>query len=545
MSEPATPSPFKLVPADDGDCVVWKGHPLYHPRLPRQGAERRAASIPTESETVYLLASPLIGYGIDTLISRLPDTSVCVALETESELFGVPCRIDASALPIVREANVDRAAERVLEHTPDFIRRVRVVALSGAYSRARRRYDEIAEVVRSEIATRWRNKATRIHFGRKWIRHLFRNICLESPAFWPDRDPCGPAHGQPIVVCGAGESLEPALDWIAANRRKLYLMAVDTALGTLVESGLTPDGVVALEAQLVNVADFAPGLPSETILYYDLTVHPSIPPLAAPFRRRPILSDFWPLSLIPRAAALAPVRGPFRQFGSVGNTAVHLATVVGTGPVILVGMDFSYVPGKPHARGSLSHRLSLSRSARLAVPLLYEHSAGRPKQRMARDFGQFRVTEGTMRRQAELLPAALAGRTTRTTPRSGPPIGVESATPEKLSEFLEREDRSGLQREMNGALTESGETADGRTLLREEIARICRFESDGVMDGIEYLFYDFPDTAAEQLVAHLIAASGRTSGKGFTPDDRLLERIRVRAGSYRRYLERLLTRPGL
>ncbi len=543
MSDPATPSPYKLVPAKDGECVVWGKHSLYHPRRPREAADRRAASVPIESGTLYVIVSPLTGYGITTLISRLPATSVCVAVEVERELFDVPFRIDSSALPVVRETDIVTTAERVLEYTPDFVRRVRVVALSGTYSRRRKRYDEIIEILRSEIATRWRNKATRIHFGRKWVRHLFRNICLETPSFWPGGDPSGPVDGQPLVVCGAGESLESSLDWIATNRNRFYLMAVDTALGTLVESGIAPDGVVALEAQLINVADFLPGLPPTTDLYYDLTVHPNVPRIAAPHRRRPILSDFSPLSLIRRAAEHAPVRGPVRQFGSVGNTAVHLATLFGNGPIILVGMDFSYVAGKPHARGALSHRLSLSRSARLAGPLLFEHSAGRPKQRIQRDAGQFRVTEGTMRRQAELLPSALSGRTARSAPRSGPTIGVESVTLEELTRFLKGE-RGASHPNTGDDGAHSGGTTDGRSLLRSEIERIDRFEREGVIDGIEYLFYDFPDSDSEQLFERLIDVSRGKSGSTSVPSGRLLERIRIRAGSYRRYLERLITLPS-
>ena len=543
MSDPSRPSPFKLVPAEDGDCVVWGKHSLYHPRRPRKAADRRAASVPVEAGTLYVIVSPLLGYGIPTLLSRLPASSVCVAVEVERELFDVPFRVDSSTLPVVRETDMVRTAERVLEYAPDFVRRVRVVALSGTYSRHRERYDAIVEILRTEIATRWRNKATRIHFGRKWVRHLFRNICLQTPSFWPGNDPSGPSDGQPLVVCGAGESLEYSLDWIAANRNHLYLMAVDTALGTLVESGIAPDGVVALEAQLVNVGDFLPGLPPTANLYYDLTVHPSVPRIAAPDRRRPILSNFWPLSLIGRAAEHAPVQGPVRQFGSVGNTAVHLATLIGNGPIILVGMDFSYVAGKPHARGALSHRLSLSRSARLAGPLLFGHSAGRPKQRMKHNAGQFRVTEGTMRRQAELLPTALAGRTARSAPRSGPTIGVESVTLEELSHFL-KNGRGVSRPNARDERTHTGRTTDGRALLRAEIERIHRFEREGVMDGIEYLFYDFPDYDSEQLVARLTGASRGTSGSATMPGGRLLERIRIRAASYRRYLERLLTLPA-
>ncbi len=544
MSEPDAPSPYKLVSADDGECVIWRKHPLYHPRRPREAAERRAENIPLEPETLYLVISPLLGYGIETLTSRLPPTSVCVGLEAERELFDVPLRSAPPEFPVVRQSDTVRAAEAVLEHTPHSVRRVNIVSLSGAYSRGRRQYDEIVENLRTEVATRWRNKATRIHFGRKWVRNLFRNLCLEIPSCWPAVDPSGPVEGQPIVVCGAGESLETSIDWITTNRHRFYLLAVDTALGTLVESQLSPDAVVALEAQLVNVADFLPGLPPATNLYYDLTVHPSVPRLASTDRRRPILSDFWPLSLIHRAAASAPVRGPLRQFGSVGNTAVHLATLIGSGPIILVGMDFSYVPGKPHARGALSHRLTLSKRARLVRPLLYDHSATRPKQRIRTDNQTFRVTEGTMRRQAELLPRALAGRIARSAPRSGPPIGVESAAFPELTRFLNGLPVPASPPVRNDGHAVTGETATGHALLREEIERIRRFEHDGSMDGIEYLFYDFPDAASEQLVQRLIDSSGNRSEPAISPAGNLSERIRVRAGSYRRYLERLLTPPA-
>jgi hypothetical protein len=64
--------------------------------------------------------------------------------------------------------------------------------------------------------------------------------------------------------------------------------------------------------------------------------------------------------------------------GSVGVTALYLASRLTEKSVFFTGLDFAYQPGKPHCRGAPSHTELLLRTTRLFPPLWYVFSLNRP-----------------------------------------------------------------------------------------------------------------------------------------------------------------------
>jgi hypothetical protein len=241
--------------------------------------------------------------------------------------------------------------------------------------------------------------------SRLWLRNLFTNLpLLAEPGPAP-----GPTAGQapdparPILVAGAGPSLETALPRIARVRGRLTLLAVDTALPAL--AGLEPDWVYALEAQHYNLEDFLPGRDPAQTLLCDLSSCPAVLRLFP--RRRAFSTRFHPLALFDRlqAAGLLPPELP--PLGSVGVTAVQAALSLSTGPVLLAGLDFCYPQGRTHARGAPSHRRALAACSRLA-PLglgLLEALAARPRLRVRGKGGREYASDLVLRSYALQLGA--------------------------------------------------------------------------------------------------------------------------------------------
>jgi hypothetical protein len=84
-----------------------------------------------------------------------------------------------------------------------------------------------------------------------WIRNLSENLeILKKPDI-------GNIHiDKPVLVTGAGESLELSIPLIQEFRNQIYILSVDTAVQTLIRNSIIPDGVVNLEAQFYNLKDF-------------------------------------------------------------------------------------------------------------------------------------------------------------------------------------------------------------------------------------------------------------------------------------------------
>lgn len=240
------------------------------------------------------------------------------------------------------------------------------IALSGGEGLNAALYGRMAALVSTDIENGWRNRAALMVMGRLWTRNIFANLAA-LPSIRPEAPPRFPGT---VIVCGAGPSLEDAVPFISAHRASLSVVACDTALGSLLQAAIEPDLLVCLEGQAHNLADFIPlGIrPQRTIA--DLSSHPAtFRALAGPKHLSFVsFTDSPFLRRLERAldsCGLPYVAMP--PLGSVGVHAVHLARRMARGPVLAAGLDFSFEPGKTHARGCpsiLSEERRLSRTSR-------------------------------------------------------------------------------------------------------------------------------------------------------------------------------------
>lgn len=335
--------------ADGGFSVEYRGRGLYSRVAPREGPERIVRALRPLPDTVYIVPSPLLGYGLASLLERLPASSAVLALEADPALADLArSRLppEISGHPRFRLLEDPSRASRAIRSLGTFRRAVEV-RLSAGRSLYPEAYDAALREVDAELERYWRNRVTLVRMGRLWVRNIFRNLA-RLPSV-PVRE--ASAWEGSVVVCGAGPSLDRTAPWLAAERVRLRILACDTALGPLVLRGIRPDAVVCLEGQVHNLKDFLPAAGSEIPVFADLSSHPSV------FRavRGPkflTLTDFEPLNLLDRLGNLPLPLLRIPPLGSVGVLAVHLARRLTKGPILLTGLDFSFPPGSTHAKGS-------------------------------------------------------------------------------------------------------------------------------------------------------------------------------------------------
>lgn len=303
-----------------------------------------------------------LGLGLAELLDSLPDQCAVLCIETDPSLLE---RALAAGLPsdprlvVVRTTDAGDAARAVRGLGVGRFRRVAEVPLSAGYRLDAARYAGLRRALEAVVRTHWQDAATLISMGSLWVRNLFDNLaalpgsgdfsCLSTAA--------------PVVVAGAGPSLEESLQVLREARGGFILVAADTALPRLVQEGLEPDIVVALEAQLANIQDFVPSRGSRSLLACELTAHPATARLF-PGRRFFFSSRFAPLALFDRLQAAGVLPCPFPALGSVGVAAVHAGLRLTTGYVFLAGLDFSFPGSRTHARGTPHHLSSLLGAAR-------------------------------------------------------------------------------------------------------------------------------------------------------------------------------------
>ncbi|PJZ55185.1 hypothetical protein CH380_01355 [Leptospira adleri] len=197
------------------------------------------------------------------------------------------------------------------------------------------------------------NRSAKDYFQKIWIRNEVRNvssICrnLNSSGIFSGSKK-NFFHDRTLVFTGASPSLESETDWIFKNRNCFHLLASDTSLGWLLNSGILPDAVLSVDSSRGTLFHFRrilpPNIPILTwfggcAYLFDLPnpkwIYFSTHPLDQTLR-----SLFFPEAPILENPSL-----------NMAGIAVSFAKHLAYGRMILKGVDFQRNGGRTHCRST-------------------------------------------------------------------------------------------------------------------------------------------------------------------------------------------------
>lgn len=391
-----------LVPAERGFSVSYKGRFLYSKYEPDRaiiGAIHAARFLPS---TLILAASPVLWLGLPSLLEKLPENSFVLGIEWDKNLHelarteldklrsadGLPSpekeKLSCVALLpfeendyIVNVLTKDRmpqksSAARVLPHISTF-RRALMLEMSGGARLNKEKYMGSAALAENAVASFWKNRITLTKLGRLYSRNLFRNLGLLPRRI--DFRNLRKKVRRPIFVFGAGESLEKTLSSIPKNLlERCLILSVDAGTAALRAHGIKTDVICAVEGQLATERAYIGGCGKDSLIIADISSRPQVTrhtkKAVAYFASRYTDSAF--LTSLYEKDFFPPEIPPL---GSVGLSAVHIATLLRENtdiPIFVSGLDFSFSPGKTHAKNTSVHITRLSSSNRLNPPENYD-----------------------------------------------------------------------------------------------------------------------------------------------------------------------------
>jgi hypothetical protein len=351
-----------LVHSDKGPTVLYKGVALYPPENPLGSARAKACAAQLAPRSLVYVPSVGLGHGMAELLARLPESSAVLCVETDPRILALAA---AQGLPrderliVLGTSDAEQIARVVRSLGLSRFRRVVEIPLSAGYRLDPRTYGRVRALLEGLVRAYWQDAMTLIAMGSLWVRNLIENLAVLPGS----RDFSCLATTAPVVVAGAGPSLEAGLPVLREARDGFVLVAADTALPRLMAESLRPDIVVALEGQVANIQDFLTVRDPGIRLACELTAHPSTARLF-PENRFFFSSRFAPLALFRRLEQAGILPCPFPALGSVGVAAAHAALRLTTGEVFLIGLDFSFPGSRTHARGTPRHIAALLAASR-------------------------------------------------------------------------------------------------------------------------------------------------------------------------------------
>jgi hypothetical protein len=334
--------------------------------------EKKIKSLQLSEGILYICPGNFTQIIIEKLQEALPPGSAMLlgggsmaALESRMISEG-----DMIRIPLENPKSYHSIAQRVNYR---LFRNIQLLFLTSLTPQTRQSIQSLLSLLLRSMAAFWKNNATERYFFLRWHRNMLQNsktsplILLNSPNTPSDLfQSVQPADQTPIVLVGAGISNQKVLPRLHDFRDKIILLTVDTALGAVLDHGMVPDAVIALEGQFSNSKDFIPLGERKIPFIADLSSHPLAP-------------QKWASRVLWTITAAADTQfyqrmsqgtGPvlLDPPGNVGNYAYRVARAISQGPVFLTGMDYWFPKGQSHSKGTTYFLHNQNHRTRLAGP---------------------------------------------------------------------------------------------------------------------------------------------------------------------------------
>ena len=367
--------------------LKYKNRFLYSKYNPQKNILQAVQSLELLPGTLVLVFSPALFYGFEELEQKCKASSSAVlCVEADKGLHDYEKKVikekALAAVLLPFEENTAQGLDDFFSKSKQKFRRVVRLDFSAGVSFYEDFYRAFYECAQNIIAAFWKNRLTLVRLGRLFGKNLFKNL-LPAASSIPF-DALEKTVEKPILVCGAGESLDQLTALPCGNRfkgqnsaaainDKFFVLAVDAALPALEDAGIKIDAAASTESQwaiekaYIGLKGALAKNKERPIFFFDLSSRAQI---ARRFSKNAsfYFSEFDKNDFLSRLQkeGLLPASAP--PLGSIGLTAVYLALRLRKNadvPVCVLGLDFSFSAGQTHARGTAQSKALLAQSNRL------------------------------------------------------------------------------------------------------------------------------------------------------------------------------------
>jgi len=365
---------IQTIETKNGFSVLYKKRYLYSRFDAKKNSERLVQSLEIKDESLFFIFSPLLGHGLDLLFEKISGDSFVLAIETDPLLYTFSLQnINKKLLEkknflyLCLEEKMTGVKE-LLEKIDHLVqseegyafRRLVPLELSSTFIQ-KEFQNTCTQYIDLYINQFWRNRITLVKLGRLYAKNIFQNLALLSQA----ETIKSATIEKPILVLGAGPSLEENIATIQTFQKHFFIIAVDTALAYLHKQKIGIDLCLVMEPQLINQKAFLAVKNTKIPLLADLCSYPATQkilngPLSFFF------SEYASLQFLQNLAKNSGIQ-KYRALGSVGLVAVETALKLRkkNTAIFFTGLDFSYQLGKTHTKETPSHLARLFEATRL------------------------------------------------------------------------------------------------------------------------------------------------------------------------------------
>ena len=356
--------------------VEYRGRFLYSKYNPAKSILSLIEKTDFLPGTLVIINSPCLFYGIRELVQKLPENCPLMAVEADEALYSIA---EESLSDMGSEIPVKLFSTGNLNEIDSYLRkeadsgrvkRILPLDFSAGVAFNSELYARICFAAQEIVSSFWKNRITIVKMGRLFSKNIFCNL-QRLPSSLTLRDVLH-SVSKPIIVCGAGESLDATFsdknaDFLKAVKSgKFFILAVDAALTSLLDRGIPVDAVVAMESQSAIQNAYIGSKDSRIPIFADLCSRPQI----AEILKGPVIfyaTKFASALYLDDLKKNDVIDSFIPPLGSVGLSATLIALYIresSATKVYVTGLDFSYSMGLTHAKGTPAQKRKLFSQSR-------------------------------------------------------------------------------------------------------------------------------------------------------------------------------------
>ncbi|MCR4955039.1 MAG: hypothetical protein K6A43_13315, partial [Treponema sp.] len=205
-----------LVQAKQGFSVYYQQKYLYSKYSPSSAIERALDNCQIAPGTFVLACSPLLGYGIEKLISKIDESSMVLAIETDPLLYDFSHENSICSLKTDESKNFFYEKISSMKDLLEFLNRPEIIKrtnncrrllsmdFSAIESSSKVFYSQTANFITKCISQFWKNRVTISRLGKLYNKNIFNNL----PYICKSKNLIKNSIEKPILVFGAGPSTD-------------------------------------------------------------------------------------------------------------------------------------------------------------------------------------------------------------------------------------------------------------------------------------------------------------------------------------------------
>ena len=324
---------------------------------PMREGERLAGQIKDDTNFIILLGIAG-GTLINCICKSRPDIFILAVEKGQEDIDFL------SELPVIKEIRQNKKVclchlknleNQICQlYLPAFYGNLQVIEQRGWISENQESISFINQTITKALQTVSADFSVQSHFGKLWQHNILSNIILYKP--FPSFYGKGLNDKRKAVIFAAGPSLDQTIKTIIDQRDNYFLIASDTAFSSLLAYNIIPDAVLSIDGQYISNCHFLHSRKadlSRTDFIFDLSANPSaVKKLMNEGLNVIFFKSGHPFCDYADQVLKLGLPSLYSGAGTVTISALDYALKCGFKDLMVLGADFSYINGKPYAKGT-------------------------------------------------------------------------------------------------------------------------------------------------------------------------------------------------